>query len=309
MMYGAVPLEKRMKEHIREYQLENLFSMDFLKDYLESLAKILHIDMLLTGRHGEKAVVIGNFDSFEPDVVNEPGIKLRVENRTVGHFYCRLEGLSPEEKKNAELLLNNTILFLSMLGEKTYLYRETSIYLEEQLVQKEAEALQAKNHEREDVLTGVYNKSYYENRMHVLERSGIAPVAVINANINDWKFANDNFGYEESDRLIRIIAGILKEEARPEYIIGRTEGDVFSILIPMAEAEEAEDYCRRVQESCLRYEDVQLAPSVAMGYVMKTNVEEPIAELMSDAEYEMFNDKFKLKQAEGYQDRLRKGLT
>lgn len=307
MMYGTISLEKRIKEHIREYQLENLFSMDFLEDYLKSLAETLHVELLLTGRHGEKAVVLGDFDNFTPDVVNEPGLKLRVANRTVGHFYSKLDSLADEDKKKAELLLNNTVLCLSMLGEKTYMHRETSIYLEEQLIQKET--LSGRNYEREDVLTGVFNKSYYENRMRVIERSGVAPVAVINANINDWKFVYDNYGVEESDRLIQVVAGILKDAAQPDYIIGRTDGDVFYILIPMAEEEEAKAYCRQVQESCRTYEDAHLAPSVAMGYVMKTNVEEHIADLMSDAEYEMFNNKFEIKQESGYQERLKKGSS
>ena len=49
--------------------------------------------------------------------------------------------------------------------------------------------------------------------MSVIDRSGIVPVAVMNININDWKFVNDHFGDEESDRLIRTVAGFLKEEA------------------------------------------------------------------------------------------------
>ena len=39
---------------------------------------------------------------------------------------------------------------------------------------------------------------------------------VLNVNINDWKFVNDHFGDEESDRLIKTIADILKKEAKPE---------------------------------------------------------------------------------------------
>ena len=46
-------------------------------------------------------------------------------------------------------------------------------------------------------------------------------------NINDWKFVNENYGDEESDRLIKTVAGILKQEAKPEYVMGRVDGDVF----------------------------------------------------------------------------------
>ena len=63
-----------------------------------------------------------------------------------------------------------------------------------------------------------------------------------------------------------------------------------------------------VQRACDTYEDRILAPSVAIGYVIKTNIEEKLEDRLSDAEYEMFNNKFEVKNAKGYQERLRKGL-
>ena len=162
--------------------------------------------------------------------------------------------------------------------------------------------------ETDDALTGVYNKMYFESRMDVIDRTEIIPVAVLNVNINDWKYANDHFGDEESDRLIKTVADILKKEAKPDFILGRIDGDAFGVLIPMATEGEAEDYIKRIQEACDTYEDPHLAPSVAVGMVVKTNIEEKLEERMSDAEYEMFNNKFEVKNAPGYQERLHKGM-
>ena len=163
--------------------------------------------------------------------------------------------------------------------------------------------------EREDILTGVYNKIYFESRMNIIDRSLVVPVAAINVNINDWKFANDHFGDEESDRLIRIVADLIKKEAKPEYVIGRIDGDVFGVLVPMPEDGEVEDFVERLRRDCDTYEDPKLAPSVAIGVVHKTNTEELLEDKLSDAEYEMFNNKFEVKNAPGYQERLRKGIN
>ena len=57
-----------------------------------------------------------------------------------------------------------------------------------------------------------------------------------------------------------------------------------------------------------RMEGCLLAPSVAVGIVYKTNVEERLVDKISDAEYEMFNNKLEIKNAPGYQERLTKGL-
>ena len=82
------------------------------------------------------------------------------------------------------------------------------------------------------------------------------------------------------------------------------DGDVFEILIPLPKDGEAEAYCKKVQEHCNAFQDDKLAPSVACGIVMKSNVEQKLEELYSDAEYEMFQDKFDIKNAPGYKERL-----
>ena len=308
MGYDSIPYEKRVKENIRNYSLGNLYDMEIMKSYLSNLAQVLEINILLTDRHGEKEVVIGDsFLGFHPDVVNDPGRKIRVQNHTVGHLYINPLNKNRDERLIGEMV-DETVQLFARLGEEVYLRRESSIYLEElekQLADKQR-AVEA--NEREDVLTGVFNKLYFDNKMKVIDRSEVVPIAVLNVNINDWKFVNDHYGDEESDRLIAVVAGILKEEANPYFVIGRIDGDVFGVLIPMAEEGEAEDYAKRIQDKCLAYEDPRLAPSVAVGIVYKTNVEETLEAKLSDAEYEMFDNKFEIKNAPGYKERLQKGI-
>lgn len=308
MNYQTIPFDKRIKENIRNYGLSNLYDLESVKGYLENLAEILEINILLTGRHGEKEIVIGDsFLGFYPDVVNAPGRKLRVQNRTVGHLYIK-ELAKERDKRLMDEMVDGTIRLLSQLGEEAYLRRESSIYLEELEQEVSDKRRQSSRREREDVLTGVLNKLYFEGRMNVIERSEVVPVAVINVNINDWKFVNDHFGDEESDRLIQVVADILKEEAKPEFVIGRIDGDVFGVLIPLSDEGEAEEFAGRIQDRCMTYEDPILAPSVAVGVVYKTNIEESLEDKMSDAEYEMFNNKFEIKNAPGYRERLEKGI-
>lgn len=308
MSYQTVPFDKRIKENIKNYALSNLYDAEMLKEYLENLATLLEINILLTDRHGEKEIVVGDsFLGFHPDVVNEPGRKLRIQNRTVGHLYIK----ELEPGKNTRLMndmVDGTVALLAKLGEEVYLHREGNIYLEELERKLEEKKRMSSQQEKEDVLTGVLNKTYFESRMNVIDRSEVVPVAVVNVNINDWKFVNDHFGDEESDRLIQVVATILKEESKPEFVVGRIDGDVFGVLIPLANEGEAEEFASRIQDRCFTYEDPVLAPSVAVGVVYKTNVEETLEERMSDAEYEMFNNKFEIKNAPGYRERLSKGI-
>ena len=89
MAFGIVSLEKRLKDNIRSYSTDQLYDMKKLTDYLEAVSAVTHMGLLLVDRHGEKAVSAGDFTGFEPDVVNEPGLKIRVSNRTVAHLYVK----------------------------------------------------------------------------------------------------------------------------------------------------------------------------------------------------------------------------
>ena len=261
------------------------------------------ISLLLTDRHGEKAVSAGNFVGFKPDTVNAPGKKIRVAGRTIAHLYTKEEENGDRVK---ESLVEAVVAQLTEQAAKSYEAAELSLYVDDLEKKLEKEQYRVKHGEKEDALTGVLNSTYFDNKMQIIDRSQAVPVAVICANINDWKYVNDNFGDEESDRLIQVVAGFLKQEAKAEYIIGRCGGDFFNVLIPMAEDGEAEDYCKRVQQKCLEFEDAHLAPSVACGSVIKYNVEQALADLVSDAEYEMFDNKFEIKNAPGYRERLEK---
>lgn len=308
MGYGALPLEKRLKENIKNYGLANLYKIEELKGQMRLLQELTGLKILLTDRHGEKMAAVGNFADFTPDVVGEPGRKLRVANRTVGHVYTREDELKAGKEDLAAGFLEQLVQMWERLGEEVFTNKESAVYIDEIELQLEKERYRLKHGEKEDVLTGVLNKTYFEERMKVLDRSETAPVAAIEANINDWKFANDHYGDEESDRLIQIIAQILKEEAREEYILGRVDGDVFHIAIPVPEDGEAEGYMARVQNRCMEYVDTKLTPSIAVGLMYKSNVEEKLEDVFAEAEYKMFENKYEMKQNPAYQARLHKNI-
>ena len=131
MGYKTIPYEKRIKENIRNYSLSNLYDMEVIKKHLENLADVLGINILLTDRHGEKEVVIGDsFLGFHPDVVNEPGLKVRVQNRTIGHLYVK-QITENCDSHTVDEMMDSTVALLAVLGEEAYIRKEDSIYLEE----------------------------------------------------------------------------------------------------------------------------------------------------------------------------------
>lgn len=303
MAFGLVPLEKRLKENIKNYSLDQIYQMDELAGLFKILTSYSGFSILLTDRHGEKVLSTGGrFVCEKIDVNEEPGEKISVAGRTIAHLYIKID--EPLQEGSAAKIMKMLKEQLIIMGENAYNYMEASLYIDELENKFEKEQFGIRQGEKLDPLTGALNHTYFANRLKVIDRSGVIPVAVINININDWKYVNDNYGDEESDRLIKVVAGFLLKEAKAEYVVGRCGGDSFQVLIPMAEEGEAEEFCIQVQDACMNYEDEILAPSVAYGFVMKTNVEEKIEDLLSDAEYEMFNHKLEVKSAPGYKERL-----
>lgn len=306
MAYKTVPFEKRIKDNIKNYAPDKLFPVENLTEYFKAFTKACGVEILFTDRHGERLISTGDFSNFNGDVVANPGRKVRVCDRTVGHLYCRFDDVEDSGKVIFDLMLDQLVALLERLGEQTYLFTESSFYIDE-LEDKEKTQQQIRIHsEKLDPLTGVFNKLYFEKRMGIIDRAEIIPVGVVNININDWKYVNDHFGDEESDRLIRLVANLIRTESKVEYVVGRVDGDVFVTLIPMAEDNEAEEFARRVQAACLASEDAILSPSVACGVIYKSNVEQHLEDLLSDAEYEMFRNKLEIKNAPGYRERLEK---
>ena len=300
MQYQARTLEVRLNSHIKDYDFHRLYEKDAVCQMAAAICNALNLDMLLTDRKGKTVYLNGDI-AENPDVDKQPGIKIRVYDRTIAHLYADYEKCAVD-KDAAQALVNGFADMLVKLGNEIYFHKEAGMYIDDYQKSKTVQS------DKEDALTGVMSQSYFEHRMQIIDRSEVVPVAAVVLNINDWKFANDNFGDEESDRLIATVADIIKENAKPDYIIGRVDGDVFHVIIPMPEDNEAEDFYKTVQKTCDCFEDEHLTPSVACGVAYKTNVESSMENVFSDAEVEMLQNKIFIKNSEEYCNRLKKKL-
>lgn len=303
---------QRIEQNSRNYFPKDLFDLKTAEVMLTQFNKVFGLDTLMTDRHGSILMTIGDFCGFKPDVVNKPGNKIRVKGRTVCHIYARYDHVAEEDFDDASRMLGAYIQTLENHSEKSYLASEQAVYIEELEQQLEKETAQAQYSGQNDPLTGVLNRNHFISHMKELAEREVVPTAAICVNINDWKFVDNHFGEEESDRLIVTVADILKSKAREagleHAVIGRVEGDVFNVLLPLTEEDEARAYCDAIQQACDSFEDEKLAPSIAVGCVMRTNVEESFKDIFSDAEYAMLENKFAIKNAPGYKERLEKGL-
>lgn len=111
---------------------------------------------------------------------------------------------------------------------------------------KKKEEDELKRRANRDALTGVYNNHYLtlflenEQKKNQQEKRRRGPYTVIYADIDNLKVANDRYGHEAGDILIKKAAQIFMDSTRHEDIIARVGGDEFVIILPHSGPEEGE---------------------------------------------------------------------
>jgi diguanylate cyclase (GGDEF)-like protein len=93
---------------------------------------------------------------------------------------------------------------------------------------------------RHDVLTLLYNRAFYVEELNRLQRKGPLPVTIIIADLNGLKAANDQWGHDSGDALLRRAGEVFNEIIAKPHCAARIGGDEFAVLLPATELRDGE---------------------------------------------------------------------
>jgi len=144
-----------------------------------------------------------------------------------------------------------------------------------------------------DCLTGLYNRSYFEEEKMRLDTQRQLPISIIMGDINGLRLINDGFGHSKGDELLIEISKILKSCGREEDIVARIGGDEFGILLPRTDSKAAHQICNRIYDTCNGHalnENV-IYPSISLGHATKMTKTETMDDILIAAEESMSKQK------------------
>ncbi len=103
-----------------------------------------------------------------------------------------------------------------------------------------------------DGLTGLANRRSCEDALAAeLSRSERypAPLAVVVADLDDFKDVNDRFGHQAGDVVLREFAALLRDNLRDIDLAGRWGGEEFLLLLPGTDLEGAARVAERIRRA------------------------------------------------------------
>jgi diguanylate cyclase (GGDEF)-like protein/PAS domain S-box-containing protein len=116
----------------------------------------------------------------------------------------------------------------------------------------ERKAVEEKNWQKAnyDLLTGLPNRRLFQDRLEQdvthAGRSGV-PIALIFIDLDHFKDANDQFGHEAGDLLLRLVADRLRSCVRKTDTVARLGGDEFTVILQdLLDAERAEIVAEKI---------------------------------------------------------------
>ncbi len=144
-----------------------------------------------------------------------------------------------------------------------------------------------------DPLTGLYNRTFFEDGMRRAGDGRFNPVGIIVCDVDGLKFINDTLGHDAGDTLLESAAKVIDSSFRRGDIVSRIGGDEFAILLIHSDEKTVESACNRIREAINKYNESgpEIPLSISLGFAVSTQADQGISELFKEADNNMYREK------------------
>ena len=125
---------------------------------------------------------------------------------------------------------------------------------------------------RVDGLTGLFNRRYWQERfdeMHKLCVRRDKPSTALMLDIDHFKRINDTYGHQAGDKVIKMLAALIKRCVRETDLAGRYGGEEFAIILNDSTVNDAKAVAERIRQLAQRlvveHEGESISFTVSLG--------------------------------------------
>jgi len=150
-----------------------------------------------------------------------------------------------------------------------------------------------------DILTGLYNRNYFEVQMQLLEKYKHIPVGIIMCDIDGLKLVNDTMGHKVGDELLVAASNAIKACFSDDDLIARIGGDEFAVLLPFIGTARLEQTAKRVNAEVEGYnmKNPKLPLSMSIGFAFRQDGSISIYDIFKRADNNMYRKKLRSSQS------------
>ena len=158
------------------------------------------------------------------------------------------------------------------------------------LLEKEKQLRHVSMH---DALTGLCNRTYFEEQLHRMEEGGHDPLGLAICDVDGLKLVNDTMGHDTGDNLLMAVANVIKNSFREWDIVARVGGDEFAVILPNTALPEVEEACRKVYAAVAEYnrDNHDMPLSISVGFSVRADSSRSMDDLFREADNSMYRKK------------------
>lgn len=150
-----------------------------------------------------------------------------------------------------------------------------------------------------DRLTGLYNRTYFEEEIRRIENSRFSPTGLLVCDVDGLKLVNDTLGHDAGDRLLIAVSRVIEKCFRADDVVARVGGDEFAVLMLRSPLAVVEAAYRRVRDAVDRYNsnnpDIPL--SLSIGCAVRHEPSISMNEVFQAADNNMYREKLHRRQS------------
>ncbi len=202
-------------------------------------------------------------------------------------------------KKEERLLFIISMLLVAflLLGGLTY-----KIKKDLNLEKKKIEAFNAREELLyTDTLTNLKNRNHYLTKIRDALDKEVYPQTFMIADLNNLKVVNDKYGHQLGDELLKLFSKSLHHILPENAYLYRYGGDEFYIILLGEIVAPVESLIVKIRDylsvnPVVISGNEKIIPSVAFGYSYRKSNEKPVGDLEREADFNMYEEKKKMKE-------------